>query len=59
MITGIQFQTWAPARDLVELARLASASFETIWLTANPSRAAPRRCSARSPRRSTAAWRAA
>jgi 5,10-methylenetetrahydromethanopterin reductase len=33
MITGIQLQTWAPARDLVELARLASGSFETIWLT--------------------------
>jgi alkanesulfonate monooxygenase SsuD/methylene tetrahydromethanopterin reductase-like flavin-dependent oxidoreductase (luciferase family) len=33
MITGIQLQTWAPAPDLVGLARLASRRFETVWLT--------------------------
>jgi alkanesulfonate monooxygenase SsuD/methylene tetrahydromethanopterin reductase-like flavin-dependent oxidoreductase (luciferase family) len=33
MITGIELRGWAPTAELVGLARLASRSFETIWLT--------------------------
>ena len=32
-ITGIQFQAWTTAPQMVEYAREASRRFETIWLT--------------------------